>query len=338
MAVTIKDIAKHTNLSITTVSLVLNNKADRIPERTKKLVLKTAKELNYLPNQLAIGLRNRKTKTVGLLLPDIRNNFFSALAKYSEDACRSKGWTLILCNTGDHYRRDIDYINVLASKKVDGILYCMSADTDKAKFAQIYSLLHSLNMPCVMMDRSYEFPDLAAVKINHKLGGYEATKHLLSIGHRRIACITGPAHLKESHDRILGYQMALEEYRVPYEPALIYEGNYQMSGGQKGIQSLRNTPYTAVFCCNDLMAFGALQALRKQNKKVPDDVSLVGYDDIIFAKMLDVPLTTIRQPIGKVGSTAVEKLIQSIEENEPIENVPIFDPELVVRESTQPVD
>lgn len=293
--------------------------------------------MNYHPNQLAVGLRNRKTKTIGLLLPDIRNNFFSTLAKHAEDACRRRGWTLILCNTGDHHKRDIEYIHVLFSKKVDGILYCMSADTDAEKFQKIYSLLKSMSMPYIMIDRSYDLPEQIAAKINHRLGGFLAADHLLQLGHRRIACITGPSHLQESHDRLDGYKHALQKYHVDFDETLVCEGNYQVSGGRQGIHLLGDTPYTALFCFNDLMAFGAMQILKTQNRIVPDDISVVGYDDIIFANMLDVPLTTVQQPVGRAGRMAVENLIASIEENRPIDPIPELDPLLVVRDSTRPL-
>ena len=215
MASTIKDIAKLTNLSVTTVSLVLNNKAPKIPDTTKKLIFETAKELNYHPNQIAISLLKKKTKTLGLLLPDIRNEFFSTLAKAVEHETQKNGWTVILCNTNDHHDRDMDYIHLLASKSVDGILFCMASDTTLGKFKEVNELLTTLEIPYVMIDRTFYVPGVNYARIDHRLGGYLATQHLLKLGHRKIACITGPSHLMDSMGRLDGYKDALVEFNVP---------------------------------------------------------------------------------------------------------------------------
>lgn len=334
MAATIKEIAAATNLSITTVSLVLNNKAHKIPESTRKLVLDTAKKLDYRPNQIAISLLTKKTKTIGLLIPDIHNNFFSALAKSVETECRRRGWTMILCNTGDHYSRDIEYINVLSAKGVDGVLYCMSSDIDIHKFQNIDREFELHNMPYIMIDRSYQTPGVSIAKIDHQTGGFLACEHLLQLGHTRIACITGPPHLEDSHGRLLGYMDALKKYEIDFNPSLIYNGNYQTASGTAGVQYLRDYKYTAVFCFNDLMAFGALRAFKDLGVVVPADVSLVGYDDISFAEMVSTPLTTVRQPITKVGAYAAASMIESIENQTSVSEIPIFVPELIVREST----
>ena len=334
MTTKIKDIAQATGLSVTTVSLVLNNKADKIPERTKKLIKKTAKEMNYRPNQIAISLVKKKTKTLGLLIPDIRNSFFSMLAKEVEDECHKMGWTMILCNTGDHHHRDLDYINVLASKNVDGVIYCMASDTTIEKFHKVHELLAEYKLPYIMIDRTYNVENVHAARIDNRLGGFLATEHLISLGHRKIACITGPMNLMDTEARLSGYKDALAKYGIPYDPNLIYQGNYQMSGGVHGITELKNEAFTAVFAFNDLMAFGAYKALKLMKKKIPEDVSLVGYDDIIFSEMLEVSLTTIRQPIGKAGKLAVRFIIDYIDDPSSAEEVPILSPKLIKRDST----
>lgn len=336
MAATIKDIARKTNLSITTVSLVLNNKAPQIPQSTQALVFQAAEELNYQPNQIAISLLKKKTKTLGLLIPDIRNSFFSTLAKAIEDETKKHGWMVILCNTNDHHNRDMEYIRLLAGKSVDGILFCMASDTTAEKFNEVNDLFNALDLPYIMIDRSFDIPGLNIARIDHHLGGYLATKHLLELGHRRIACITGPSHLRDSNNRLTGYQEALEEFKVPFDHSLIYNGQYQLSGGVSAINHLKNQEFTAVFAFNDLMAFGAIKALKKLDKKIPQDVSIVGYDDISFSEMLEVPLTTIRQPINKAGRAAVSFLIDHIEHQISIGSDTMYKPVLVVRESTVP--
>lgn len=332
--VTIKDIATKTNLSITTVSLVLNNKASNIPQRTKDLVLKAAKDLNYRPNQAAVALVTKRTKTLGLIVPDIRNNFFSTLAKGIEDECRNNDWTVILCNSNDMHDRDLEYIKILASKGVDGILYCMSSDTNEEKFKEKYDLLEKLKIKFIALDRSFNLPNIITANLNHLKGGYLATKHLLDLGHNRIACVTGPKYLKDSADRLRGYKMALTEYEIPYDTSIIVEGDYQMEGGLSAVDKLIEKDFTAVFAFNDMMAYGVFKGLKSHGLHVPKDISVVGYDDIYLSEILEVPLTTVHQPIELMGKTATKYLINIIESEEEYCEIPTFSPSLVIRNST----
>lgn len=332
--VTIKDIATKTNLSITTVSLVLNNKASNIPQRTKDLVLEAAKELNYRPNQAAVALVTKRTKTLGLIVPDIRNNFFSTLAKGIEDECRNNDWTVILCNSNDMHDRDLEYIKILASKGVDGILYCMSSDTNEEKFKEKYDLLEKLKIKFIALDRSFDLPNIITANLNHLKGGYLATKHLLDLGHNRIACVTGPKYLKDSDDRLRGYKMALTEYEIPYDASIIVEGDYQMEGGLSAVDKLIEKDFTAVFAFNDMMAYGVFKGLKSYGLHVPKDISVVGYDDIYLSEILEVPLTTVHQPIELMGKTATNYLINLIESEEEYCEIPTFSPSLVIRNST----
>lgn len=331
---TIKDIAAKTKLSVTTVSLVLNGKESKIPQRTKDLVIKAAEELNYRPNQLAVSLITKRTKTVGLIVPDIRNSFFSVLAKGIEDECRKNGWTVILCNTSDIHERDLEYINMLASKGVDGILYCMSSDSIFEKFQQCYDLLNRLHIRFVMLDRSFHLPNLITAKLNHFHGGYLAAKHLLELGHNRIACVTGPKHLEDSNQRLAGYIRALEEYKIPFDESIIVEGNYHMEAGASAVDKLLHKNFTAIFAFNDMMAYGVYKGLKTHGLTVPTDVSIVGYDDVFLSEIFEVPLTTIHQPVERMGSAAAKHLIEMIEKGLESQLIPVYSPNLVVRSST----
>lgn len=331
---TIKDIAAKTNLSVTTVSLVLNGRKSKIPQRTKDLVIKTAEELNYRPNQLAIGLITKRTKTIGLIVPDIRNYFFSVLAKGIEDECRKNGWTVILCNTSDIHERDLEYINILSSKGVDDILYCMSSDSIPEKFQECYNLLNKLNMRFIMLDRSFKLPNLITAKLNHFKGGYLAAKHLLELGHKRIACVTGPKHLEDSNQRLAGYVKALNEAKIPYDESIIVEGDYHMESGISSIDKLINKNFTAIFAFNDMMAYGVYKGMKAHGLSVPKDISLIGYDDTFISEILEVPLTTIHQPVERMGSAATKHLIGIIEEEIESKHIPTYSPSLVIRNST----
>ena len=331
---TIKDIAARTNLSVTTVSLVLNDKPSKISKKTKELVLKTALELQYRPNQLAVGLIKKRTQTIGLIVPDIRNSFFSTLAKGIEDECRKSGWTVILCNTSDIHERDIEYINVLASKGVDGILYCMSADSSLEKFQKSYDLLNMLNIPFIMLDRSFQMPNCIAAKLDHVTGGYLATKHLLDLGHKRIACVTGPKNLDDSNCRLEGYKKALQDGGIAYDESIIVEGNYGTNSGITAVELLMDKSFTAIFAFNDMMAYGVYNGLKAHDLSVPADISVMGYDDIFLSEILEVPLSTVHQPVGRMGAAATRHLIGIIDHNLENEVIATFPPKLIVRKST----
>lgn len=333
MRTTIKDIASHTGFSVTTISLVLNGKAHKIPKETKDIILEAVKQLNYHPNQLARSLVKKRTETIGLIISDVSNVFFSNLAKGVEDACRKNGWNLILCNTSDKHERDLSYIQVLADKGVDGILFCMALDSNKKKVTESINLLEKLRMPFVMIDRFQEEADCSAVIVNHKTGGYLATQHLLNAGHKKIGCVTGPLELQDCIDRLAGYKIALKEYNIDYDPTLIYEGNYDKESGAKGADYFVEKKVSAIFAFNDMSAYGVYRQLKERKIAVPREISLIGYDDIFFSELLDVPLTTINQPVYEMGVESVRQLIEEVESGMHAKKCITFEPALVIRQS-----
>ena len=335
MRTTIKDIANYTGFSVTTISLVLNNKANKIPQHTKDLIMDAVKKLDYRPNQIAVGLVKKRTQTIGLIISDVSNVFFSTLAKGVEDACRKQGWNLILCNTNDVHERDLSYIEVLAAKGVDGVLFCMSRDSDKEKAKESIRLLEKLKIPFVMIDRYLEKADCSSVIVNHMQGGYAATKHLLGLGHRRIGCVTGPLALQDSKERYVGYQKALQEYGIECEPGWIFEGDYDWASGMRAAEyfSGGNLDVSAIFAFNDMSAYGVYNGLKKKGYSVPGEISLIGYDDIFFSEILDVPLTTVRQPVYDMGVEGVKLLLEEVDSGIHTKKCITFQPSLVVRES-----
>lgn len=335
MRTTIKDIANYTGFSVTTISLVLNNKAKKIPRTTQDIILDAAEKLNYHPNQLAVGLVKKRTETIGLIISDVSNVFFSNLAKGVEDECRRKGWNLILCNTNDKHERDLSYIQVLADKGVDGILFCMALDSDKKKAMESIQLLKKLKMPFVMIDRYLDEAVGCTIVVNHRQGGYVATRHLLEEGHRKIGCISGPSQLRDSQERLAGYRKALEEMDIKYEEDLIFEGNYDRESGAKAAKYLLDKEITAIFAFNDMSAYGAYSYLKKANIRIPEEISLVGYDDIFFSEILDVPLTSVKQPIYDMGVEAVRQLVDEVERGESSKKCITFEPILVKRNSVK---
>ena len=334
MRTTMKDLVKYTGFSKTTISQILNGKGNRFPDTTKEIIFKAVRELNYRPNQIAIGLLKKETKTIGLIISDIRNAFFSNLAKGIEDKCRENGWNLILCNTNDLHERDMEYIKVLADKGVDGIIYGMSVDSDFQKATESLNFLEESRIPFVMIDRTILDKKYTIVKTDHVRGGYLATHHLLELGHTRIACITGPAYLNDTQERLEGYKRALSEKALTFDPNLIYEGTYSIQSGKDGIDALQQAGYTAVFAFNDLSAYGVYSRLKELNKSIPDDISLVGYDDLFFSELLDVPLTSVFQPANILGAKAAGLLINLKKQGSFSSEEILLEPSLSIRKST----
>lgn len=336
MATRLIDIAKKLGISVTSVSLVLNEKPNKIPESTRKLIRETAKDMEYTPNQIAISLKKKKTNTLGLIVPDIRNSFFANLARGIEDRCRELGYTLILCNTSDRHMRDTEYIKMLSSKNIDGVLYCMSSDSNKEILLESLKSLSSNNIPFILVDRHFDLKGVNSITLNHLKGGYIATDHLIKLGHKKIACITGPKNLTDAEDRLLGYLKALEEAKIQKDFSLIKEGKYDFGSGYEKTNDLvrEGRKFSAIFACNDLMAYGAYKALKENGLRVPDDVSVMGYDDIYMSDIFEVPLTTIHQPVEELGVAATDKLIRMINKKEKETSKVIFEPELIIRNST----
>lgn len=333
MRATLKDIAKYAGCSVTTVSLVLNDKAYSIPDSTKQKIVRAVKELGYRPNQLAVGLVKKQTKTIGLIISDVSNSFFSTLTKGVEDECRMQGWNLILCNTNDYHKREIEYIHTLDDKGADGIILCFAKEDDAMRVQETVKLLNHLGVPHVMVDRFAADIEGYFVSIDHEKGGYLAGKYLADMGHRKIGCITGPENLEDSQARTKGFEKALNEFGIKLNRDYVYVGNYDMESGETGAEYLIQKSVTAIFAYNDLMAFGVYRWMNKAGKSVPEDVSIVGYDDVGFSDILNAPLTSVRQPVYEMGREAVRQMIAIIKEQAVKRDKVQFAPELVVRGS-----
>ncbi|TCO68655.1 LacI family DNA-binding transcriptional regulator [Caldanaerobacter subterraneus] len=336
MAVTIKDIARLANVSVTTVSRVINNKPEGVSEETRQKILKLVKELGYQPNAIARGLVTKKTKTIGLIIPDISNPFFPDIARGVEDSAHIYGYNVFLCNTDDNLEKESEYIRALKEKYVDGIIFTSSVPSD---YQHIMELVRD-GVPIVMMDRRMESEEIYGVFIDNYEGGYLATKHLIDLGHRKIGCITGPLKVKNARERLEGYKRALLDNGIEVDERLIFEGDYKINSGIIGTEKLLNDnkDITAIFACNDLMAYGAYKTIRSYGYKIPDDISVVGFDDILLSQIMEPQLTTIRQPAYDMGLTAARMLIKLIEGKKVSKKIIIFKPQLVIRQSTASVD
>ncbi|WP_422446600.1 LacI family DNA-binding transcriptional regulator [Thermoanaerobacterium sp. DL9XJH110] len=328
---TIKDIAKLANVSITTVSRVLNGKFDGVSETTRKRIEKIAGELNYRPNRLARGLVTKRTNTLGLILPDITNPFFPQIVRAVEDTANKFGYNLILCNTDDDSGKERLYIQVLKEKCVDGIVFTTSTNPSAENIKQLIDF----GIPFVLVDRYIDIDHLPGVYTDGVSGMYQAVKHLIEMGHEKIAFISGPKQSKTANQRFLGYVKALEEHGISVRDGLIKDGNFKMSGGQNAIKDLLacGEDFTAVACANDLMAVGAMEVLRQEGIKIPEEISITGFDNISLSNVVHPKLTTVEQPSYEMGQKATAMLVKLIEGRPLKKNEVVLKPRLIVRDS-----
>jgi LacI family transcriptional regulator len=327
------DVAKRAGVSQATVSLVLNKVSNsNIPEETRLRVLKAIDELAYRPNTLASSLRLGKTQTLGLILPDSANPFFAEVSRSIESAAFEQNYNLILCNTEGDIERELLYVDVLCNRQVDGIIFVAVGDQ-----ADSLQRVLSKNIPVVMIDRDLPGMEVDAVLTDNRLGGYQATQHLIDLGHRRIGCIAGSSSVTPSASRGEGYQAALAEHNLPADDSLFRRGDFHPYSGWSAARMMLALPEppTAIFACNDLMAIGALRAITEVGLQVPADVSLVGFDNIELATYTNPPLTTVAQPIHETGQTAINFLLERIREPGLNFRRAILPTGLIIRDSTK---
>ncbi|WP_172371667.1 LacI family DNA-binding transcriptional regulator [Sporosarcina jiandibaonis] len=305
--ITMRDVAKKAGVSVATVSRVLNNKSVKL--KTVEHVEKVMKELNYHPNQIARSLSKKNTKTIALIIPSINNPFFPELASAIENIAHAFGYKVFLFNTDSSKEKLTNYIDSLGSSFVDGVIMDshMLEEEDLDKLTQ-------MEIPIVKIDRSNFKDEFTSISVNNKLGGQVATKHLLDVGCKRIGHLKGTDEEITAIHRLWGYRSVLKEFDW-FDQSWIAPGNYSVEGGYLGMKELliRKPEIDGVFAANDLSAIGAMKAIYEWNRKVPDEIAIVGFDGISMARYMVPSLTTIEQPISKMGELAMKELIQLIE-------------------------
>ena len=311
---TIKDVAKQAEVSISTVSHVLNG--TRFVSEDKAIRVRQAVEaLNYKPSAVARSLKTNKTYTIGMLTGSNANPFFAEVIHGVEATCYERGYHLVLCNSDDNLDKQASYLRTLEEKRIDGLLV-MSAHSDPGFFEM---LRERCQCPLVILDCQAPSMEADVIMEDPEQGGYEATRYLLDHGHRSIACISGPAELSPSSQRLAGYHRALEESGIPVENGWIVEGRLTAESGFEAANRLLDglqdgqQPPSALFVGNDLMAMGVICALQTRGYRIPDDISVIGYDNIKLASYMSPPLTTIHQPKAELGKLAADTLIKRIE-------------------------
>ena len=330
---TIKDVAARAGVSISTVSHVLNH-TRRVSEDATRNVLEAVAALNYAPNSVARSLKVNHTRTIGLLVTASANPFFAEVIRGVEDYCFNQGYSLILCNTENRLERQRHYLRMLMEKRVDGLLV-ICTDID----AEIQALLRSYqSVPQVVMDWGGQCDFANVINDNVRIGAYLAGQYLVSQGHRELVCITGQLSKQTTQQRLDGVRDALAEAGLSLAEENILEGDYEMQSGFDAMQQLLTRPEkpTAVFAFDDPMAIGAICAATQAGFRVPEDISIVGYDDVEMARFSSPPLTTIRHPKAELGQLAVELLVSRVRNKELTVEALNVQPELVVRNSVAP--
>lgn len=327
---TIKDVAALAGVSFTTVSHVLNDTRP-VSADARRRVLAAVEEIGYLPSAVARSLRKSETKIVGVLVPNVQNPFFAELVCGVEEACRLAGYSVFLCNSDNDPKRQQQYMRTLLEKRVDGLLLSSAGDSDA--LARIFK--HA-SVPSVTVDRMVPGARADRVAVHNQAGALAAVQHLLKLGHTRIACISGPAEFEVSQERAEGWRQAQREAGLSPNEDWLLESDFSSAGGyETARQLLRHHPeVTALFAANDLMAIGALRAVAEAGRRVPEDFSIVGFDDIELAGFVHPALTTVGCSIKELGREAGRVLIERIENaGAPLKDV-LLSPRLVVRQST----
>jgi len=335
--VTIRDVARKAGVSTSTVSRVLSPQVnDYMREETRGKVLGAIKELDYRPDIRAQSLRGRGTRIIGLVMPDALNPFYQELAYVLEEVCYREKYGLLVCSSKNSITRELAYIDLLESQKVDGIIL----STVGLKEIKLNNLVKR-GIPIVLMDRDVPGVNIPVMFTNNYLGGCQATQHLIDLGHKKIACIAGSMNTLSSINRLKGYTDTLQKRGLEIDKKLIKEGKLIYKDGYKLMKELlrkSSDGFTAVFCLNDLVALGAMRAVQEDSKSIPSNYSIVGFDNISFSSVSNPPLTTIAQPIKQIAQGAFRTIKRWKKQGLLKKEHRFWDTKLIVRESCREVD
>ena len=343
MSYNIKDIARICGVSVSTVSKILNNKADNISEATKKMILKRVKELNYIPNETARSMVTKKSRIIAFVIPDISNPYFPEIARGIGDLLIEKGFHLLIYNTGGNLQVENQIIDYIKQFNVQGVIFStQNCFEENEKIGELYE---TSNISVVLIERNIKkYPNLPGIYVDNEKGSYDATKFLISKGHKKIAVVTGPLSIANIKYRFYGFQKAMEEAGLMIDHKLIIESDFTTYGGEKAVnhllESYSDNKFTALFAFNDLMAWGAVTAIKKKAIIIPDDIAVIGFDGILISEAMNPALSTVSTPMYLIGNSASNKILEQIESKNNllnqafIQNKLIIPPRLIIRDST----
>jgi len=330
---TVVDVAKQAGVSVSTASRVLSGHG-YVAKETRQRVLQAATELGYVPNQVARSLRSNRTKMIGLLISDVENSFYSIIAKNVESVAKEVGYHVVLCNSNDDPEEEKEYLNLLEMMQIDGLII-----TPTAENRQILEGLQQKDIAIVQIDRLVEGLQADAVLVDNEMGAASIVSHLIEVGHTRIGILSGSVEVTTGKQRLAGYERALKEHGVPFQPDLVKSGSFRHDHALEDVQTLINVSPapTAIFAANNILAEACLSVFADLGISVPDDISLVAFDDINWMSIKKPLITTVHQPIVEMARSAAMllfKRMQILEEIPP--NRMVFQPTLILRESVAP--
>jgi LacI family transcriptional regulator len=333
--VTIADIARKLSIAPATVSRALNGHP-AISEKTRKLVEKTARKLQYKRNNIASSLRSGKSNLIGVIIPSAEINFFGSVVHGIEKLANEKGYNVLIFQSNESHEQEKNGLETFLHARVDGILVSIAKDTTNYDH---FLDIKEQGIPVVFFDRAKEELDFPAVVVDDFKGGYAATQELLSQGYNRIAHISGPSHMDVFNNRMLGYKAALKANKIPFDPQLVVEGYVSIESGQKATEQLMrlSAPPDAIFAVEDFTALGALKQLKAMGRRVPQDVGVVGFANEMFGEHITPSLTTFDQQTVTMGKEATGLLLQLLDRNATTitQQKIMLEPIPVIRDSSQ---
>lgn len=329
--ITREDVAQRAGVSTAVVSYVINDGPRPVSPETREKVEQAIDELGYFPNEVARSLKRKQSLTIGLILPNVNNPVYGEIAGIFEHICMQAGYLVLLCNTGRNPDQEQKCVRMLRAKQVDGVIVMPSQAP-----RELVAPLVEANIPIIVLEHNLD--DLNCVAIDDLEGGRLATQHLINLGHRRIALIRREPTSTTSSQRLVGYRNALESAGIPFDASIVVETDTGFDAGFRAMQHLLDSSDpspTAVFAHNDVLALGAMHAIRSAGLRIPDDISVVGYDDTAGSAYLDPPLTTIQYPKAEMGRCAAQLVLQLIQDSTAASPKTITLPvELIIRSST----
>lgn len=331
MPVTIHDVAREVNLSIATVSRALN-RPERVSELTRQRVLEAVRRIGYRPDAIGRSLREGRSRSIGLIVSDIRNPFYATVTKAVEDVAQAHGYGVLICNADERPQRAHEALRFLASHQVSGVIHVPTGEN-----IAVLQELEARGVPIVDLDRLSGLPGAGAVLVDNRQGARLAAEHLIRLGHRRIATIAGPPHLTTGRERMEGFRASLEAAGIGLPDRYVETGDFREASGARAAQRLFALPEppSALFVANNEMMAGALGAVLEAGKSIPQELSLIGFDDARWAKYMHPPLTVVAQPIEAIGTLAAEQLFERLNGDAP-SSVRVLPTSLIVRASTGP--
>jgi LacI family transcriptional regulator len=311
--ITLKDIAEEAGMSRTAVSLVLNDQPVRLSDENKRRIKQIAKKHGYHINQLARSLATQRTHTLGLLIPDIENPFFSSLAKRLEEMSRAQGYALLIVNSDDRSKADVELLEMLVAREVDGLLLVVSNEAEGSG-GEVTGAIEGLTIPHVLVDRVLPGTDCDRVLFDNVEGSQMAVRHLLAQGHRRVACVSNTSCSLNGRERLEGYKRAMTEAGITIDPSWVIESDYHSPGGYVAADEVLSAGVTAVFSCSDMVTLGMLKRFQERGVRVPENYSVVSYDNSAALFCASPNITAVEQNIDDLSSRAFELLMRRMED------------------------